>query len=81
MLVVLQTTVLLKASVQVPYKGPVEATINEILGGVRFTCSTRGSIFEKSIKTNIYTLHVTIESQMDSQKMLKSKVGHGIKDN
>ena len=29
--------------VEVPYKGPVEATINEILGGVRSTCTYVGA--------------------------------------
>ena len=30
-------------AVEVPYKGPVEATINEILGGVRSTCTYVGA--------------------------------------
>ena len=72
-------------AVQVPYKGPVEATINEILGGVRSTCTYVGAfIFEKSIKTDhIYTLYATIESQvgLPEKDVTKSaKEAYGMKD-
>merc|ERR1712176_1738360 len=30
-------------AVEVPYKGPVEATVNEILGGIRSTCTYVGA--------------------------------------
>ncbi|GAL77497.1 GMP reductase [Algibacter lectus] len=42
-------------TVEVPYKGPVDVTLQDILGGLRSTCTYVGGI---SIKRTYQTYHI-----------------------
>jgi IMP dehydrogenase/GMP reductase len=71
-------------AVQVPYKGPVAATINEILGGVRSTCTYVGAkeLKQLSKRTTFIRCTQQLNPKWDSQKDVtkSAKEAYGMKD-
>lgn len=50
--------------VMLPYRGPVQNTVNDILGGVRSTCTYTGSIALKELSKR--TTFVRVNNQLNN---------------
>lgn len=63
-------------TVELPYRGPVEPTLLDILGGVRSTCSFMGA--KKLEELSGKTTFIRVNSQInESLSGMKTEVGHG----
>ena len=63
-------------TVEMPYKGPVEATILDILGGVRSTCTYVGASSIEELPKN--TSFIRVNRQLnESLSNLKTDLTHG----
>lgn len=63
-------------TVEIPYRGPVEATMLEILGGVRSTCTYVGAAKLKELSKRTTFIRVTAQLN-ESLSNLKTDTSHG----